>query len=88
MKSKKTDDYIKYKKEQKKYAKMCKKDRNKAWNRYIDGIKEAKDIARLSKLLNSAERNKINVFETPDCSTTEPGEETLDELLKLSLIHI
>ena len=80
MKSKKHDDLVNYKKENKKYLKKCRKDRNKAWKRYIDCIKSTKELARLTKLLHKSDRNSVNVFDSGSGST-EPGEETLGALL-------
>ena len=82
MKSRKTEDLIEYKKERKLYIKRCKKDRNRAWKRYIDCIKETKEVSRLTKILQKSERNNVNVFDNIDGTTTEPGEDTLEALLK------
>ena len=82
MKTRKSDDYLAYKAENKIYSRKCRKDRNRSWKKYIDGIRSAKEVSRLTKLLNSAERNSVNVFDNPDGSLTEPGSETLEALLK------
>ena len=84
MRTRKPSDRIAYKKEQRVYKKKCKKDKRNEWHRYIDGISSAKDITKLNRILNNNDRNVVSVFDIPDRngSTTEVGEETLNELLK------
>ena len=82
IKSRKEDDRKAYKKEQKYYKKKCKKDRRNAWHRYLDGISSAKEIAKLTKILNKKERECVTVFEKETGGATEIGSETLDTLLK------
>ena len=73
LRTRKLEDKLAYKKEQKYYRKRCKKDKRNSWHRYIDGINSAKDIAKLNRILGNKASNNLTVFDKED---------------GLSLIHI
>ena len=81
MKTKKLEDKLAYKKEQKCYRKKCRKDKRNSWHRYLDGISTAKEITKLTKVLNKQERNEVTAFELDNGEYSEVGEETLKILL-------
>ena len=63
VKSRNTEDYKVYRLLLNKYRRKCRRDRNHAWKRFIDGTNKAKDVARLSKCLRGIERNSVGVFD-------------------------
>ena len=60
--------YERYKKLALKYKNKCRRDRSRAWKKFSDQLREAKDIARISKALQGKERSAVNLLELPDGS--------------------
>ena len=81
MKTRKQDDRKAYKTELKYYRKKCRRDKRNSWHRYLDGISTAKEITKLTKILNKQERNEVSVFELDNGEYSEVGEDTLKILL-------
>ena len=81
-----------YRKLAKIYKRLCKKDRKNAWNKFKESVQSEKEMADLAKLVQRRESNELNTLDKEDGTTTTPGKETLDLLMKthfkLSLIHI
>ena len=66
-----------YKIADKKFKRMCKNDKNKAWRKYKECIQTEKEMASLAKMAQQEEKRDINVLTRPDGTSTDPGEETI-----------
>ena len=80
-KSGSADDQQKYSKLQSIYKNKCRKDRNHSWKHFVDTIRKEKEIAKLTKKLQAGSGNKLSVLEKADGTVTDPGEETITELV-------
>ena len=69
-----------YREADREFKKICKRDKNKAWNEYKEAIQTEKEMASLARLAQREERRDIGVLAKPDGSCTEPGTETIDLL--------
>ena len=73
-------DWNAYKLEDKKFKRLCKHDKNKAWRNYKESIQTEKEMASLVRLAQREDRREINVLTKTDGSSTDPGEETIQLL--------
>ena len=69
-----------YKKADREFKKMCKKDKNRSWRKYKESLQTEKDVALLVKIAQRKDARQINTMSKPDGSYTEPGAETIKSL--------
>ena len=72
--------WTQYKKADKEFKAMCKKDKNRAWRKYKECIQSEKEMAQLARGAQREESRDINVLTKADGSSTEPGRETIELL--------
>ena len=73
-------DWETYKQADKKFKRLCKKDKNKAWRLYKETIQTTKETANLVKLAQRNDRADIQTLKKADGSSTTPGQDTVDLL--------
>ena len=76
----KAEDWETYKVHDKKFKKMCKQDRNRAWRHYKETLQTEKEMASLARLAQREERREINVLIKQDGTASQPGKDTIDVL--------
>ena len=76
----KEEDWQTYKKADKAFKRLCKRDKNRAWRKYKEGLQTEKEVAALTRLAQREERREINVLTKPDGSPTDPGVDTINLL--------
>ena len=92
--SKAEADWATYRLADKQFKARCKKDKNRAWREYKEGLQTQKDMASLVRLAQRQERRDINTLQRPDGTMTDPGKETADVLTRThfpaatNLIHV
>ena len=69
-----------YKEADKSFKKLCKRDKNRAWRKYKEGLQSTKDMASLARLAQRKERKDIDTLSNPDGTITDPGQETISLL--------
>ena len=80
MKSGLDDDRLAYRKADKAFKRVCKRDKNRAWKAYKEGLQTEKEVTTLTKIAQRQEQRTINVLTRQDGTCTEPGSETIDLL--------
>ena len=75
-------EQMKYKKMQKKYKLMCRRAKSKSWRVFIDSTPDETKMAAVNKIIQGKNTNTISTFINDDGSSTEPGDETLNLLVK------
>ena len=70
-------DWEAYKEADKRFKKLCHRDRNRAWRLYKETIQSQHDMASLARLAQRQEGHSINVLKKPNGSTTLPGTDTI-----------
>ena len=78
--SKREEDWKHYKQLDKEFKAVCKKDKNKAWRQYKEGLQKTKDMATLARLAQREDRREINTLTKADGTVTDPGKDTIDLL--------
>ena len=73
---------MKYKKIQKKYQIMCRKAKRKSWRAFLDTTPDETKMAAINKIIQGKNTNTSSTFIKEDGTATEPGEETLNQLVK------
>ena len=67
----------------KRFKKTCRFLKTKAWRDYVSGTANENKMAKLCKVLQHKQRNRINILKKPDGEMTVPGLETLEELARV-----
>ena len=71
-----------YKKEEKSYRKACNKAKRADWKYIIETQSSTESINRLRKILEMNKKCTLGVLDNGDGTVTEPGEKTIEFLLK------
>ena len=80
-KTKQNEDHETYKQELRDYKRLCRRDRNRSWNRFIECTSNVTEMSKLNRIIQGQNRDDINIFHKEDGSCTEPGKETLSHLI-------
>ena len=75
-----TEHWNQYRRADKEFKRVCKRDKNRAWRQYKECLQTTKDTASLMKLAQRNDSHEINVLKRTDGSYTDPGRETIDML--------
>ena len=67
----------------KRFKNKCRYLKTKAWRDYVSGTASENKMAKLCKVLQHKQRNRINILRKPDGEMTVPGLETLEELARV-----
>ena len=67
----------------KRFKKTCRFLKTKAWRDYVSGTANENKMAKLCRVLQHKQRNKINILRKPDGDMTVPGLDTLEELARV-----
>ena len=67
---------------QKEYSKASRNKRQAAWKAHLTETDSVSAVARLNKVLQRTDRESINLFQKPDWSYTDPGQESAEFLFR------
>ena len=76
------NDEDSYKELQVEYRRACKKARRSSWQKFTADTDSIKKMAFLNKILQRQQNNKIDVLVRADGTSTEPGADTLQALVR------
>ena len=71
-----------YRVREKSYRKLCRKAKTADWRYMVESQNSRDSINKLRKILEVNSRNALGVLNKPNGSVTEPGNDTLQYLLK------
>ena len=74
------DDWTAYKRADKHFKTVCKRDKNKAWRQYKESLQTSKETATLVKLAQRTSQPEINTLTKADGTASDPGKDTVDLL--------
>ena len=81
--SKSVNDFKKFQFLNKRFKNKCRYLKTKAWRDYVSGTASETKMARLCRILQHKQRNKINILRKPNGDMTVPGLDTLEELARV-----
>ena len=81
--SKSVNDSRKFQFINKRFKNKCRYLKTKAWRDFVSGTANEHKMARLCRILQHKQKNKINILRKPDGDMTVPGLDTLEELARV-----